>query len=355
MQVDAEPIISGYRLQLVYDLYQSRMPERGVTEKPSASHMYQQNNEFRDLLGHWITLSQKHEGFVPLVYILDDELGSYRTLPLSCASLRDSDKHKMTFLQQQCLEKSVHVYLAKLTTSVNHDFDSDDEGSDITMDLHDLTDPSGHLPVKQQVSITKKNLMREDWFKARDFNDSDYSGYNSTPEPLVSFHEEDRYPDKNMCHLVDWVFVLLPESQRSKILAKNTNPEDLHNWIVHLSIVLESSDNVTPQNDIGTEGDMRLRSHEDLRDELDIVCTCAIDKMQSWRRYNIRLTSYLYHHQNPNFPEALEAVVRATMILGKSALVHEALIECPTKLSPALWEDFGRFLDHDTLDKYKPG
>lgn len=355
MQVDAEPITSGYRLQLVYDLHQSRTPERRVMEKPSASHMYQQNNEFRDLLGHWTTLSQEHEGFVPLVYILDDELGSYRTLPLSCASLRDSDKHKMIFLQQQCLEKGVHVYLAKLTTSVNHDFDSDDEGSNITMDLHDLTDPNGHLPIKQQVSIKKKNLMREDWFEARDFNDSDYSGYDSTPEPSETFLEVEFYPDTNKRHFVDWVFVLLPESQRLKILAKNTNPGDLHNWIVYLSNVLESSDNITPQNDIGIEGDMLSRSHQDLRDELDIVCTCAIDKMQSWRRYNIQLTSYLYHHQNPNFPEALEAVVRATMILGKSALVHEALIECPTKLSPELWRDFGKFLDHDTLDKYKPG
>ena len=324
-------------------------------EKPSASHIHQQNNEVRDLLSHWITLSQKYEGLVPLVYILDDELGNYRTLPLSCASLRDSDKHKMISLQQQCLEKDIHVFLAKLTTSVNHDFDSDDEGSNTTMVLHNLTDPSGHFSIKQQVSIKKKNLMQEDWFEARDFNDSDYSGYNSTPEPLDSFHEADFYPDKNMGHFVDWVFVLLPESQRLKLLAKNTNPEDLHDWIVRLSIVLESSDNVSPQNDIGTEGDMLPRSHEDLRDELDIVCTCAIDKMQSWRRYNIRLTSYLYHHQNPNFPEALEAVIRATMILGKTALVNEALIECPTKLSPALWREFGRFLDYDTLDKYQPG
>ena len=317
--------------------------------------MCQQNNEFRDLLGHWTTLSQKHEGFVPLVYILDDELGNYRTLPLSCAFLRDSDKHKMIFLQQQCLEKDVHVYLAKLTSSVNHDFASDDEGSNTTMGLHNLTDPNGHFPVKQQVSIKKRNLIQEDWFETRDFNDGDYSGYNSTPEPLDSLDEIDFYPDRNIRHFVDWVFVLLPESQRLKILAKNTNPEDLHDWIIRLSIVLESSDNFTPQNDIGTEGDILPRSHEDLRDELDIVCTCAIDKMQSWRRYNIRLTSYLYHHQNPSFPEALEAVVRATMILRKSALVHEALIECPTKLSPALWRELGRFLDHDTLDKYKPG
>ena len=324
-------------------------------EKPSASYMYQQNHEFRDLLDHWTTLSQKHEGFVPLVYILDNELGNYRTLPLSCASLRGSDKHRMIFLQQQGLKRDIHVYLAKLKTSVNYDFDSDGEDSNTTMDLHDMIDRNGYFPIKQQVSIKKKNLMQEDWFEARDFNDSDYSGYNSTAEPLDSLDEVDFHPDRNMWHFVDWVLVLLPESHRLRILAKNTNPEDLHDWISRLSNILESSDNVTPQNDVETEGDMPTRSHENLRDELDIVCTCAIDKMQSWRMYNIRLTSYLYHHQNPKFPEALEAVFRATMILGKSALVHEALIECPTKLSPSLWREFGRFLGYDALDKYKSG
>ena len=323
-------------------------------EKPSASYMYQQKNEFRDLLGHWTTLSSKHEDFSPLVYILDDELGNYKTLPVSCASLKDSDRHKMIFLQQQCLENDVHVYLAKLTTSVNHNFESDEEGSNTTIGLHDLVDTNGHFPIKQQVSITKKNLMQEEWFEARDFNDSDYSDHNSTPEPMDSLDEVDSYPEQNMRHFVDWVFVLLPKSQRVKTLAKNANPEDLHDWIIRLSIELKSSDNLTPQDVIGTGADIFPQPHEELRDELDVVCTCAIDKMQSWRRYNIQLTSYLYHHKNPKFSQALEAVVRATMILGKSALVQEALIECPTKLSPGLWQDFGRYLDHDTLDKYKP-
>lgn len=317
-------------------------------EKPSASHILKQKNEFRDLLGHWTTFSQKHDGFVPLVYILDDKLGSYRTLPLSCTSLKDSHRHKMIFLQQQCLEKDVHVYLAELTTSANYDFD-DDEGCNTTMGLHNMIDTNGHFPIKQQVSIKKKNLMQKDWFEIKDFNDSDYSDYNSTLEPLDSLDEVDSCTEKNMRRFVDWAFVLLPESQRLKILAKNAYPEDLHDWIVRLSIGLESSDSVP------TQGDMVLRPYKDLKDELDIVCTCAIDKMQSWRRYNIQLTSYLYHHKNPNFPQALEAVVRATMILGKSALVQEALTECPTKLSPGLWQDFGRYLGHDTLDNYKLG
>ena len=345
MQVDAEPIISGCRLQLMYDFQQTQTPVRRNLERPSAFHVFQQINEFRDLLGHWTKLSQRHEASVPLIYILEDELGDYKNLPLSCTSLRGADRHKMAFLRQQCPEKDVHVYLAKLTTSIG-----DDEELDTIMELHDIVDLDGHYIVSQQVTIAKENIVIEDWFEARDSNDSDYD----TPEPSDPWEEVESCPEKNTRHFKDWVFVLLPASQRLDFLAKNTSPEDLHTWIIRLLSVLKSSDNVS-QNGSDTAHDMLPQRLEDPRSELDIVCTRAIDKIQSWRRYNIGLTSYLYHHENPNFPEALEAVVRATMILGNTNMVREAMIECPTKLSPALWRDVGRYLDRYTLNQYTPG
>ena len=351
MQVDAESVVSGYRLQLMYDVHQSQTTERSNSEKPSASHMTQQVNEFRDLLGHWITLSQRHEGPVPLIYILKDELEDYKSLPLSCTSLRDTDKHRMVFLQRQCSEKGVHVYLAKLTTSIDDDIAGDDGDSRTVMELHDIIDLDGHHFVTQQVRIAKENLMQEAWFEARDSNDSEYD----TSESSDHWEEVESYPDKKMRHFRDWVFVLLPTSQRINFLATNTSPEDLHTWIVRLSNMLDSSDNVVLGKSSGAADDMLPRPHEDLRMELDVICTRAIDRMQSWRRYNIGLTSYLYHHENPDFPEALEAVVRATMILGDTKLVREAMIECPKKLSPALWREVGRCLDGYTLDQYKYG
>lgn len=349
MQVDAEPIISGYRLQLVYNVHQSRSGEK----KPSASCLYQQINEFRDVLGHWIALSQEHEGPVPLVYILEDELGNYKRLPLSYALLRDADKHKITFLRRQCLEKDVLVFMAKLTTSIEDNTSSDDEEPNTNMELHDMMELDGQSFVTQGVSIEKQNIMPEEWFKARDSNDSDYD----TPEPSDPWGDEDveSRPDDNTRHLKDWVFVLLPASQRLQFSATNTSPDDLHTWIVRLLNVLKPSDNVTPQSGISTVGNMLPRPQEELKRELGVVCTRAIDRMQSWRRHRIGLTSYLYHHDNPNFAEALEAVVRATMILGDPELVREAVIECPTKLSPALWREVGRCLDCYTLDAYKYG
>ena len=351
MQIDAEPIISGYRLQLVYDLHQSQTIEKNILEKPSATRMSQQANEFQDLLGHWTTLSQRHEGPVPLVYILEDELGDYKRLPLSSACLRDADKHKMIFLQRQCSEKDVHVYLAKLTTSIDDDVVGDDGESNSTMELQEVTDLDGQVFVTQEVLIEKENLIAEDWFEARDSNDSDFD----TPEPSDPWEEAESRPDENTRHFKDWVFVLLPESQRLEFLAKHTSPEDLQSWMIRLSNALEHSDNIIPQNGTGAVGIMSPQPQADLRRELDVVCTRAIDRMQSWRRYNIGLTSYLYHHDNPNFAEALEAVVRATMILGNPNLVREAMVEYPTKLSHDLWREVGKRLDRYTQEKYKDG
>ena len=349
MQVEAEPIISGYRLQLVYNVHQSRPGEK----KPSASYLSQQVNEFRDVLGHWTALSQKNGGPVPLVYILEDELGYYKRLPLTYAFLRDADKHKMTFLRRQCLEKDVLVFLAKLTTSIDDNTFGDDEEPNTNMELHDMMELDGQIFVTQDVSIEKQNIMPEEWFKARDSNDSDYD----TPQPSNPWKDEDveSGPDDKTRHFKDWVFVLLPASQRLQFSAKNTSPDDLHTWIVHLSNILKPSDNTVPQSGTSTAGNMPPQPQGDLKRELDVVCTRAIDRMQSWRRHNIGLTSYLYHHDNPHFAEALEAVVRATLILGDPDLVREAVIECPTKLSPALWRDVGGYLDCYTLDTYKYG
>lgn len=349
MQVDAEPIISGYRLQLVYNVHQSRSGEK----KPSASYLSQQTNEFQDVLGQWTALSQNHEGPVPLVYILEDELGYYKRLPLSYAFLKDADKHKMNFLQRQCLEKDVLVFMAKLTTSIDGNTFGDDEEPNTNMELHDTMELDGQVFITEDVGIEKQNIMPEEWFEARDSNDSDYD----TPEPSDPWEDEDEdsCPGDNTRHFKNWVFVLLPASQRLQFLAKNTGPDNLHAWIVRLSNVLKPSDYVVPQNGTGTAGDMLPRPQEDLKRELDVVCTRAIDRMQSWRRHKIGLTSYLYHHDNPNFAAALEAVVRATMILEDPDLVREAVIECPTKLSLALWRDIGKYLDCYTLETYEYG
>ena len=335
----------------MYDLHQSQTAEKRISEKPSATHMSQRINEFRDLLGQWSTLSQKQEGPVPLVCILQDELGDYKRLPLSCASLEDADKHKMIFLQRQCSEKDVHVYLAKLTTSINDDVIGDDEVSNATMEIHEIIDLDGHILVTQGVSIGKENLVPQDWLRARDSNDS---GHN-TPESSDHWEEAESRPGETTRQFKDWVFVLLPASQRLNFLAKNTSPEDLHSWIVRLSNILEHSDNVFRQNGARTANTMLPQPQEDLRSELEVVCIRAIDRMQSWRRYKIGLSSYLYHHDNPRFAEALEAVVRATLILGDTILVREAIMECPTKLCPALWRDVGACLDRSTLEKYKCG
>lgn len=149
--------------------------------------------------------------------------------------------------------------------------------------------------------------------------------------------------------------MLLPASQRLNFLAKSTSPEELQSWIGRLSNLLGNPENVIPHNGTNTAGGTLQQSTEELRKELDIVCARAIDNMQSCRSDKIQLTADLYDHENPKFAQALEAVLRATMILENSTLVRETMIECRTKISPALWREIGIYLDRFTLDKYKYG
>ena len=349
MEVNLEPITSGYRLQLVYDLSHSQNTEQAFPRRPSASYLAQQIKEFRSRLGQWTTLSERNDGPVPLVYIIEDELGDYKHQPLSCAFLKDADKNRVLFLQRQCLEKDVHVYLASLTIAIDDNLDVDDEEPNTIMELHDMTDLDGNLFIKQEVTIGKENLVSEDWFENKDSNDSDYD----TSDP---WKELPPHVLENTRHFKNWALVLLPASQRVGFLAKNTSPEDLQSWIFHLSGVLQHPDSIVPHKRTSKTPENTIsQPQEELKRELEVICTRALDRMQSWRKHDIEMTSYLYHHNNPKFPEALETVLRATMILGDSELVRQAMIECPTKLSPALWQEIGACLDRSTLDKYGYG
>lgn len=194
-----------------------------------------------------------------------------------------------------------------------------------------ILDCDGHVLVKEEVMIAESNLLREDWFQERATNDNCYE----TLGPSDPWKGEDCRSNESP-YFKDWVFVLLLASQRLRFLAENTSPRDLSKWIVRLSNELIHYDGVVPQNGTDTTGDVPGKSLVELRKELDAVCSRAIDRMQSWRRHNIGGASYLYHHDNPNFVEALKTVVRATLLLGNSNAVREAMIQCPTKLSLAL-------------------
>ena len=94
-----------------------RLPHRGF----SAFHVSQQISHFPNLLHRWIKLYHRHHGPSLLVYIVGDDLGDYKRLPLSCAALKKCRQTKLQILKRQCPRERVHVYLAKLTTSIDYD------------------------------------------------------------------------------------------------------------------------------------------------------------------------------------------------------------------------------------------
>ena len=86
-----------------------------------------------------------------LVYIVGDELGDYKRLLLSCATLKNADKQGLPFLQRQCPEEGVHVYLAKLITSIDYDTAINNRVADTAMELQPIIDLDGHVSVKKKL------------------------------------------------------------------------------------------------------------------------------------------------------------------------------------------------------------
>ena len=124
----------------------------------------------------------------------------------------------------------MHVYLAKLITSIDYDTAINNEVPSTTMELQKILDCDGHVLVKEEVMIAEANLLREDWFQERATNDKCYE----TLEPSDPWKGEDCCSNESPC-FKDWVFVLLLASQRLRFLAENTSPRDLSKWIVRLS------------------------------------------------------------------------------------------------------------------------
>lgn len=71
-------------------------------------------------------------------------------------SLKDADKYTMLFLQRQCSVEGMCVYVVKLTTSIDDDIVIDDEGSNTTMELHEMNDLNGHILNKKKSRDWKK-------------------------------------------------------------------------------------------------------------------------------------------------------------------------------------------------------
>ena len=191
VRLELDPILSGYRLHLIYDLYSPLTP---LGEHPSASWLSDQATTYQRMLEQWAKLRENDGKTSPLVaFILEDEEPNYKHDRLSYRLLKENHTHKARFLEQQCIESNVCFWLARMSSSV----DSSGYGaSKSNFKLDRISELDGTEVVKGIVSIDKEDVVDIDSFKSRvtcrEANDSDYAEQDSESEGTIH-------------HFKDWV------------------------------------------------------------------------------------------------------------------------------------------------------
>lgn len=103
---EVRPVISGYRLVVVYNLAQT-----SPGPMPSAAKLFGQKNEVTKVLAAWHRGVRKRNHSAPLflAYKLDHE---YTEASLNLNSLKGLDKTRVDCLIQGCRQNDVGIYLA---------------------------------------------------------------------------------------------------------------------------------------------------------------------------------------------------------------------------------------------------
>lgn len=349
VKVDVETIVSGQRLQLVYDIRQEHWPDM---DKPSAAVTSEKAREFQSILGRWTSLCRNGEGVSPSVYIVEDNLEVYKSRSLGRHSLHDTHKSKVLYLQEYCRRMNICLYLATMTSEI--------EGEEMinppaTLELVGITDLAGKKivseNVSENVSVEKENLIDDSGLEWRLTNDSDHE----ISEPDDPWEEVEPREEDGFRNLKDWVLVLLPENDRLKFLTDNVDEHDLDEWILRLSPILRNADQPgtlqTEDADNVNKATDQSGSMLNTRKELSFVCEKALLKMRLASQRSQHVHFYA-GDKRYEFGNALGNLVQAMLLLGDRTLFCAAIVELPEALAPKVWREVGHFLDRDNFIKY---
>ena len=206
---EIQPITSGYRLVLVYNLIKA---PGGCG--PSASSLATQRRELTSIIKDWNDASNAGDKYVPeaLMYKLDHK---YTDANISLQALKGLDKVKADYLKEACAEVGLCFYLASMQFEReggcdededeydDEDDDEDDEDEDeaedededcgkdrgrLSSDFHEIeelvdeklslrrmVDLEGNV-LAHRIRLDEGDIVQEEPF-ARDPDKEDYSGY----------------------------------------------------------------------------------------------------------------------------------------------------------------------------------
>lgn len=120
---------------------------------------------FNKLISQWLSIWRTDRIYSLLIYVLGDRSEQYGHGMVDFKDLDEIDKTKTRFLEQQCLQQPVCLYLAKMLSTVNTD---PNNALDLKMaiNLQEIRDLSGEIQVNKPVaaggeSVIQKSILKE--------------------------------------------------------------------------------------------------------------------------------------------------------------------------------------------------
>ncbi|KAL7625336.1 hypothetical protein AAE478_004552 [Parahypoxylon ruwenzoriense] len=189
---EIEPLRSGYRLVLTYNVLQV-----GGT-RMSASVVGKQSSQLRSLLEKWRSGPEK------LVYKLEHK---YTQSSLSLNNLKGRDRAVCQCLYEVGLETEFTIFLSKMTRTRRVDeewYDEDDDDDNDTTELEDIKTHDGYA-LSRFMSLEDEEILGENlWKRTPDEIEEDFTVNESTPA-IFTYH--------------DTVVIIVPTDQLSSCLS----------------------------------------------------------------------------------------------------------------------------------------
>ena len=121
---------------------------------------------FSGLISQWLSIWRTDRMYSLLIYILGDGSEKYGHRMVDFKDLDDIDKSKTRFLEQQCLQQPVCLYMAKMLSTVNTD-PNNALNLKMVISLQELRDLSSELQINKPVAAGEESVIQKALLKER--------------------------------------------------------------------------------------------------------------------------------------------------------------------------------------------
>lgn len=184
-----EPITSGNRLVLVYNLLQVSQGDL-----PSSSLLLEEKRRLGRVLAGWNRGMTEPGADLPKVLLFQFE-HEYTDYNLKFDSLKGLDKVKADYLRETCHPNNIGLYLSSMKRSIDGECQGDDEYHVIEevleekIELKRMIDLDGNV-IAQDIWVDECDIVAEDPFE-RPYDHEDYEGYTGNAGPSTTQYFND--------------------------------------------------------------------------------------------------------------------------------------------------------------------